>query len=922
MSISIPQADFTPQLAGYTGQGAFRFWCQKVLPIVYDDSLSYYELLNKVVVYLNNVISDVATVEDNVGELSDAFVNLQGYVNEHTQEIVGVVNQFTDFVTNYFDNLDVQEEINHKLDEMASDGSLTRVLVPIIAAETPDIVSAWLESHITPTSPAIDNSLTVSGAGADAAITGNAVHGYRHTANHTVVTSDQLTWMQGAYRTTVDSRTNAIKTIDNFFANTPFILSVDISESNQTLLVTQSENNAVNFDGTFDGVVKIVPITASNCRDFLLPDGFYYGFQVQVPEGDTIDVLDTDSFSFTAEFITDGSLNRTKNIYVHEYNANSCTWLNGAVTPVNIDSRDTSIKPLCGFYVQARAVLKVNSVASGYKFICYRATANNSGIEYTDAAHTYNVLTPVTGWNTGWITGETQIQLPGEFYYTFAIEKTDGTKISISEKNNVNFTLYAENDSSVIDLMICGYDAPDWARQKCIKAEKMGLGYCCKSADEIDTNINEFLDSYKNIRCVVRCYGVIRTTQGLHKNPRHSLIGYGCIVRMADHAGLDYISCIWPTSGGLTFEDSQLISHEGTYIKGFELDGNARNNKDENNEYIYKGIYGAAISHEIYNDETFPYARTQLITDITLQDITVKDSIRGVIMGIRWTLENAKIYHAYKDHGIYIAGGDGAVVHNVELYGSHGRGSMAISGTTWDVNRKCTGIRVENVTFNSCQSNGPLIEVRGHFSDWGNNDTLDDVVLSNITILRPNNDMTKVISIGADSDNDNDDPTDYYNYPHHITFNNLYIKGNYKSIIGTIKNACVKFNNCYFELGNRHPYRPLFMISPVGVCKKMINMDGVRIHATYDESQTGSGHKHIVFGLDNTVANHLTLNGLSISNAIIEGADDFIMLDIFEGSDVNQFIVKDFVCEKTIMNSVTPVGSNLITVQTQDYFSI
>lgn len=32
----------------------FRAWCQHVLPLVYDDSLSYMELLNKVIVYINN----------------------------------------------------------------------------------------------------------------------------------------------------------------------------------------------------------------------------------------------------------------------------------------------------------------------------------------------------------------------------------------------------------------------------------------------------------------------------------------------------------------------------------------------------------------------------------------------------------------------------------------------------------------------------------------------------------------------------------------------------------------------------------------------------------------------------------------------------------------------------------------------------
>lgn len=35
---------------------AFRFWCQKVLPLVYEESLSYYEILCKVVDYINKLI--------------------------------------------------------------------------------------------------------------------------------------------------------------------------------------------------------------------------------------------------------------------------------------------------------------------------------------------------------------------------------------------------------------------------------------------------------------------------------------------------------------------------------------------------------------------------------------------------------------------------------------------------------------------------------------------------------------------------------------------------------------------------------------------------------------------------------------------------------------------------------------------------
>lgn len=43
----------------------FRFWCQKVLPLVYDNSLSYYEVLCKVVKYINELIdSDKEIIED------------------------------------------------------------------------------------------------------------------------------------------------------------------------------------------------------------------------------------------------------------------------------------------------------------------------------------------------------------------------------------------------------------------------------------------------------------------------------------------------------------------------------------------------------------------------------------------------------------------------------------------------------------------------------------------------------------------------------------------------------------------------------------------------------------------------------------------------------------------------------------------
>lgn len=148
---TINPADFTPTRGSYIDLSPFRYWCQKVLPLVYDDSLSYYELLNKVVDYLNKTMEDVTTLNGDVTAMYEAYVSLQEYVNT------------------YFDSLDVQEEINNKLNAMALDGSLSHIIEPLI----PDSVSDWLEENLEPTEPPVDATLSISGAAADAKVTGD-----------------------------------------------------------------------------------------------------------------------------------------------------------------------------------------------------------------------------------------------------------------------------------------------------------------------------------------------------------------------------------------------------------------------------------------------------------------------------------------------------------------------------------------------------------------------------------------------------------------------------------------------------------------------------------------------------------------------------------------------------------------------------
>ena len=67
-----------------------RFWCQKVIPLVYDDSLSYYEVLCKVVHYVNNLATDISKIPTYVLEaisgLTDASVDTADELMESDPE--------------------------------------------------------------------------------------------------------------------------------------------------------------------------------------------------------------------------------------------------------------------------------------------------------------------------------------------------------------------------------------------------------------------------------------------------------------------------------------------------------------------------------------------------------------------------------------------------------------------------------------------------------------------------------------------------------------------------------------------------------------------------------------------------------------------------------------------------------------------
>ena len=89
----------------------FVSYCATLIPTVFDNSLSYYEALSALAKWMQDNLVDV--VNNNA---------------EVTEKYIALTEDLKSYVENYFENLDVQDEIDHKLDEMTADGTLEEII--------------------------------------------------------------------------------------------------------------------------------------------------------------------------------------------------------------------------------------------------------------------------------------------------------------------------------------------------------------------------------------------------------------------------------------------------------------------------------------------------------------------------------------------------------------------------------------------------------------------------------------------------------------------------------------------------------------------------------------------------------------------------------------------------------------------------
>lgn len=130
----------------FTNLTPFKWFVLENFPFIEADfdALSEWQLFCKLGKEINKIINSENTLGTQLENVTNAFNNLQNYVD------------------NYFNNLDVQDEINNKLNEMASDGTLANIIedyakIPEITEELNNINSK-VNSNYTTLNNKIDNN--------------------------------------------------------------------------------------------------------------------------------------------------------------------------------------------------------------------------------------------------------------------------------------------------------------------------------------------------------------------------------------------------------------------------------------------------------------------------------------------------------------------------------------------------------------------------------------------------------------------------------------------------------------------------------------------------------------------------------------------------------------------------------------------
>ena len=255
---------------------------------------------------------------DAYAQLAADNAEFKQSMEESFNTLDGTVTEFTNFVTNYFDNLDVQNEINNKLNAMYDDGSLKALVEPIF------------DQYMAITSASLNGEIAARIA-ADNTINARIDNIIALPSGSTQGDAELMDIRVAANGETYPSAGDAVRgQVDNLTTDIDYISEVvnlfHIDDSTLEGVSLQNTSNGIVLNGTKDGNSSFVVCT--------LPAGTYTASFVKI--GGTSSQISTVSLRYlngntTSRWCNENNTEVTMifeaptEIYLHIANTNTVT---------------------------------------------------------------------------------------------------------------------------------------------------------------------------------------------------------------------------------------------------------------------------------------------------------------------------------------------------------------------------------------------------------------------------------------------------------------------------------------------------------------------------------------------------------------------------------------------------------------------